>query len=292
MPDNDTNPSSQPRFVIPTGTEYKSGGVSKQTVSLRPRTNETITLNTEIDYDPPHYREDGETIWEEPLIRPALPPTRHPSQAERILSDIESAFARFRESQRTRTENEYLTLSYSEMYNSFINTIESLYGDVLGTVEKDLTQAMSFAAAHIAAEDDDEVPAYTENEVKQITARLARTHVISILKNTDIANEATQVYLKRMSDLSKIHMDRTILGSKATVVWDDHGARMMVVTGKLLEPNRSRDDQDHVDHHVTDAPPELVLEEDTERQSWAAMNNCGSVVFEDANGAIFDFGFD
>ncbi|ODN75671.1 hypothetical protein L198_08128 [Cryptococcus wingfieldii CBS 7118] len=195
-----------------------------------------------------------------------------------------------------------------------MNTIESLYGDVLGTVEKDLTQAMSFAAAHIAAEDDDEVPAYTENDVKQITAKLARTHVISILKSqlvrdnwikaftppelgispdqdADIANEATHVYLKRMSDLSRIHMDRTILGSKATVVWDDYGARMIVLTGGLWQPNRSRHDQDHIDHDVADAPPELVLE-DTARQSWAAMNNHGTVVLEDANGALFNFDFD
>ncbi|WVQ71391.1 hypothetical protein IAR50_000925 [Cryptococcus sp. DSM 104548] len=316
MTDSTTTASSQPEeWVIPTGTLYRSIGVNNEPAHVQPGEIETITLNTGIDWELPPWKgsHDGSDVWDEPSIRnrwvthlpPLSPNTEHPRTGQ-SKADLANVMSSIKEvySQAGKDDD----IPFSDMYEATKDEVDNLYGERLEILDEELCRALSFAACHMSKEGHKTTRTYTDDDVQQITSKLSRAHLSSVLEDQQQTENYMQMRtpkdlgirpypreavetmrgrVTRLSEALRDSMDKTLLGGGTmSLVWDDKGGRMRFVTNDMLEPLPG-----FTDEYGTAIPtPGPLVPIDEELQSWVVFNSRGVVSYEDGNGKQFDLG--
>ncbi|WVQ71370.1 hypothetical protein IAR50_000900 [Cryptococcus sp. DSM 104548] len=272
-----------------------------------------ITLNTAVDYEHPKWRRDGSGIWEEPYIRndwginigeglTSGVDQQHP-RTKKEQTDLADTLSRLHLLTLENEEGKMSDRSFHELYDPISGHIVRLYGDMLTAADESAARALSYAVSHMPGKEDVTKQAFAEDEVQQMATGLVRAHVVSVLgQQVDIeysvntmsekdiargeaANSEREECVQAVIKSSRAHMDRSILeGTRASLVWDDQGARLTFVTPGLSVP------ADDFSFTRGSANVDSLFRVDTdEPQSFLVINNERRFTFEDASGSQINF---
>ncbi|TYJ53127.1 hypothetical protein B9479_006249 [Cryptococcus floricola] len=290
MADINTN-ANEGAITIPPGTTY-STIANNQPLSCQTTLNDSMTLNTDEDFDPAEWRDDGKDIWVEPQWATRYPArntgthsvSQNPSNIKRVLAPTGSIHKHIARG-GSRYDDAVSHLREQEIYVS-----NALYGGFMESADEGMSNALTFAMAHVVDETDGG-QVYTEGEAQEVAARLTRAHVISVLEaqvaleekinlitaedlgldpyhTPDVKKDFKALYVTSVIKSSREVMDESLRSGRSTLVWDSKGARVTLLTGQLSGIVRTR---------------ESGLFDD-ERRSWISLDGKRTGVMEDTNG--------
>ncbi|ODN85875.1 hypothetical protein L198_07439 [Cryptococcus wingfieldii CBS 7118] len=290
MADINTN-ANEGAITIPPETSY-STIANNQLLSCQTTLNDLVTLNTDEDFDPAEWRNDGMDVWVEPQWATNYPErdtgtdfvSRDPLNTKRVLAPTRSILKHISRGGSRHDD------AVSHLREQEIDVSNALYGGFMESADEGMSNALTFAMAHVGDETDGG-PVYTKGDAQEVAARLARAHVISVLErqvameeeiklitpeelgcdedqSPDVKETIKALYVTSVIKSSREVMDESLRSGRSTLVWDGKGARVTLLTGQLSGIERTR---------------ESGLFED-ERRSWISLDGERTGVMEDTNG--------